>query len=159
MGLVNKRYLFRIFDLLGFEIIAGFAMAIGRHASGIIDIRACLDDWTTDFKVGEVLERLFGNVAGARFLAIRIGFAGPIMTIHAAHLVVFAFFPEFRLLLNDGRVGQNVAAPAKKLRLGDWKRRCYLPGRWVVFIGFIDGCPHHYEEKPEHYSRPGAPSP
>jgi len=44
MGLVDKCYLFRIFDLLGFEVIPGFAMTVGGHAGGIIDFRTCLDD-------------------------------------------------------------------------------------------------------------------
>ena len=64
MGLMNKGYLFRILDLPDFEIIAGFAMAAGGRARGVIDIRACLDDRTTDFHVGEVFERSFGHMSG-----------------------------------------------------------------------------------------------
>ena len=44
MRLMNKRYLFRIFDLLGFEIIAGLTMTVGGRARGVIDFRVCLDD-------------------------------------------------------------------------------------------------------------------
>jgi len=44
MRLMDKRYLFRIFDFLGFEIIAGLTMTVGGHARIVIDIRARLDD-------------------------------------------------------------------------------------------------------------------
>ena len=104
MGLMNKRYLFRKFDLFGFEIITGLTMTVGGRARSIIDTRAHLDDWTTDFHVGEVLGRLFGQMAGDRGFGNRFGFFGPIMTSHTAHLVMFAFFPKFILFFNDSRI-------------------------------------------------------
>jgi hypothetical protein len=63
MRLMDKRYLFRIFDFFGFEIIAWLTMTVRGRACGVIDIRPCPDDWTADFQVEEVLGRLLGKKA------------------------------------------------------------------------------------------------
>lgn len=120
MGLMDKGDLFGKFYLLGLESIPWLAVTVGGHTAGIQNVRPCLDGLAAHLDIGEAFGWALWDVAGRLHQACRHGLAQPlrfigwIVALHATHILVLAFLPKVIPFLYHFRVGENMAAPAKK---------------------------------------------
>lgn len=117
MRIMTKRYFFSELNLLGLEFILWFAVTVGGHTAGIHNPGSGFYRRSAKLQVGESFRWFFRNVGrlsgwGGLFASFR-----GIVALDTSVFVVFAFFPQLVALLDNSRIGQNMAVAAKKLGL------------------------------------------